>query len=158
MAETLADQIMRKVKEIDERYHRLLLVVAPSASGKTTALREVRDRTGAPLTNVSLELSRQMLELTERQRALRLPELVRECAGKDKGEMALFDNTEIIFDVCLKQDPLRLLQNLSRNQNVVAAWNGAIEKDFLTYAVPGHPEYRRYPVRDFLVAKPEAKT
>ena len=55
----------------------------------------------------------------------------------------------------LKQDPLKLLQGISRNKTVVAAWNGTIVDDYFTYAAPGHPEYRRYPMRDFLVVSPE---
>jgi hypothetical protein len=74
------------------------------------------------------------------------------------GEIVLFDNIEILFDVSLKQDPLRLLQGLSRNKTVVAAWNGSIDGKYMIYAVPDHPEYRRYMVRDFLVASPEVTT
>ncbi len=155
MAEPLADQIIRKVNQAAELYHRLLLVVAPLGAGKTSALYDVRDRTGAPLVNVNLELSRQMLELTERQRTLQLPRLLWEIVGNFDGEMILLDNMEVIFDVSLQQDPLRLLQRLSRNKTVVAAWNGTITRNDLTYAVPGHPENRRYPILDFLVASPE---
>lgn len=154
MAEPLADQIMRKVKQAAELYHRLMLVVAPAGAGKTTALLDVQDRTDASLVNVNLELSRRMLDLTERQRTLQLPHLLRDLVSKSEGEMILLDNIEILFDVGLKQDPLRLLQGLSRNKTVVAAWNGAIVEDSLTYAAPAHPEYRRYPMRDFLVASP----
>jgi len=106
MAEPLSDKIMRKVKQLDELYHRLMLVVAPSGAGKTTALQDVRDRTGAPLINVNLELSRLMLDLTQRQRALQLPRLLREIVDKDAGKMTLLDNIELLFDVGLKQDPL----------------------------------------------------
>ena len=155
VAVPLADQIIQKVKQAAELYHRLLLVVAPAGAGKTTALHDVQDRTGAPLVNVNLELSRLMLELTERQRALQLPHLLRAIVGNGGGEMILLDNIEILFDSSLKQDPLRLLQGLSRNKTVVAAWNGAIVENSLTYAAPGHPEYKRYPMRDFLVASPE---
>jgi len=155
MAEPLSDKIMRKVKQLDELYHRLMLVVAPSGAGKTTALRDVRDRTGAPLVNVNLEISRLMLDLTLRQRALKLPRLLREIVEKDAGKMTLLDNIELLFDVGLKQDPLWLLQGLSRNRTVVASWNGAIIHVFLTYAEPAHPEFRRYPVHDFLVTSPE---
>ena len=155
MAEPLADQIMRKVKQTFELYHRLILVVAPAGAGKTNALQDVQNRTSASLVNVNLELSRRMLELTERQRALQLPHLLREIAGNGGDEMILLDNIEVIFDVDLKQDPLRLLQGLSRNKTVVAAWNGTIVETSLTYAAPAHPEYRRYPIRDFLVASPE---
>ena len=95
-----------------------------------------------------------MLDLTERQRALQLPQLLREVINDTAGEVVLFDNIEILFDVSLKQDPLRLLQGLSRNKTVVAAWNGSIDGDHMIYAVPDHPEYRRYIVRDFLVASP----
>ena len=156
MVEPLADQIMRKVKQAAELYHRLMLVVAPAGAGKTTALQDVRNRTGAPLVNVNLELSRRMLELTERQRALQLPSLLREIVSNEGNEMTLLDNIEVIFDVRLKQDPLRLLQGLSRERTVVAVWNGTIAEDSLIYAAPTHAEYRRYPTRDFLVASLEA--
>ena len=155
MAEPLADQVMRKIKQAAGLYHRLTLVVAPAGAGKTTALTYVKERIGAPLVNVNLELSRRMLELTERQRALQLPRLLREIVDDAASEVVLLDNLEILFDVSLQQDPLRLLQGLSRNKTVVAAWNGSIDKDHMTYAVPDHPEYRRYLVCDFLVASPE---
>jgi len=131
MAEPLADQIMRKIKQADELYHRLMLVVAPAGAGKTTALQDIHERVGAPLININLELSRRMLDLTERQRALQLPRLLREIINDAEEEVVLFDNIEILFDVSLKQDPLRLLQGLSRNKTVVAAWNGSIDGDHM---------------------------
>ena len=158
MADSLADQIVRKVGPAAGLYNRLVLVVAPAGAGKTTALQDVRNRTGAPLVNVNLALSRQMLELTELQRALQLPRLLQKIVSNGGNETILLDNIEVIFDISLQQDPLRLLQGLSRNKTVVAAWNGTIVDDYLTYAAPGHPEYRRYPIRDFLVVSPEMTT
>ncbi len=152
---------MRKIKQAAELYYRLILVVAPEGAGKTTAFTHVKERTGAPLVNVNLELSRRMLELTERQRALRIPQLLREIVSDTASEVVLLDNLEILFDISLHQDPLRLLQGLSRNKTVVAAWNGKIVSDerkaqslslYITYAVSGHPEYRCYRVNDFLIA------
>ena len=152
MVKPLADQIMGKISGVAKLYYRLILVIAPAAAGKTTSLRDVRDRTGAPLVNVNLELSRRMLELTERQRSLQVLGHLREIVANCSGEMILLDNIEVIFDVTLKQDPLRLLQGLSRNKTIVAAWNGTIVDNSLIYGVPTHPEYRRYPIQDFLVA------
>ena len=154
MAEPLADQILRKVEQAATLYYRLLLVVAPAGAGKTIALKDVRDRTGVPLVNVNLELSRRMLELTERQRALQLPHIFRKIVSNRDRETILLDNIEVLFDIGLKQDPLRLLQGLSRNRTIVAAWNGSVANGFLTYATPDHPEYRRYPIRDHLVVSP----
>ncbi len=156
MAEPLADKVLQRIDQAAELYHRLIMVVAPAGAGKTAALQDVHERTGAPLINVNLELSRRMLELTERQRALQLPRLLSDIVNASETEVILFDNTELLFDVSLKQDPLRLLQGLSRNKTVVAAWSGSIDSEHMIYAKPDHAEYRRYPLRDLLLVSPEA--
>jgi hypothetical protein len=156
MAEPLADRVIESIGQAVGLYHRLVLLVAPSGTGKTAALQDVHERTAAPLFNVNLELSRRMLDLTERQRALQLPRHLAEIVGASAGDVVLLDNIEVLFDVSLKQDPLRLLQGLSRNKTVVAAWRGSIDVGHMVYATPDHPEYKRYPLRDFLVVTPEA--
>lgn len=158
MAEPLADRVIRRIAQAAELYHRLVMLVAPAGAGKTAALQDVHERTAAPLVNVNLELSRRMLDLTERQRALQLPRLLAEIMGATADDVVLLDNIEVLFAVSLKQDPLRLLQGLSRNKTVVAAWSGSIDGERMVYATPNHPEYRRYPLRDFLVVTPEAIT
>ncbi|HAP32294.1 MAG TPA: BREX-3 system P-loop-containing protein BrxF, partial [Firmicutes bacterium] len=124
MAEPLADRVMQSIDQAAGLYHRLVMLVAPAGTGKTAALQDVHARTAAPLVNVNLELSRRMLDLTSRQRALLLPRLLAEIVGAT--DVVLLDNIELLFDVSLKQDPLRLLQGLSRNKTVVAAWSGEI--------------------------------
>ena len=165
--ESLADQIQCRAQEAASLYHPLVLVVGPRGSGKTSALRTVRDRTGAPLVNVSLELARRMLELTERERAVHLAELlddiVRQAETDEENPVAakpigmvLLDNIEIVFDPVLKGDPLVLLKRLSRDRRdrvIVAAWPGAVAGGQLTYAVPGHPEHRSDPVADWQVVQ-----
>ncbi len=101
-------------------YHRLVILVAPAGAGKTAALQDVHERTAAPLVNVNIGLSRRMLDLTDRQQALQLPRLLAEIVGASAADVVLLDNVEVLFDVSLKQDPLRLLQGLSRNKTVVA--------------------------------------
>lgn len=155
MAQPLSDRVIRTIDQAAELYHRLVMLVAPSGAGKTTALQDVHERTNAPLLNINLELSRRMLELTERQRALQLPRLLSEMVNAAQADVVLLDNIEVLFDVSLKQDPLRLLQGLSRNKTVVAAWNGSVDHEHMVYATPDHPEYKRYPLRDFLVVNPE---
>ncbi len=190
MAETLADRVIETIPHAAGLYHRLVLLVAPPGAGKTAALQDVHERTAAPLVSVNLELSRRMLDLTSRQRALQLPRLLAEIAStadmpapqsaaSQQADVVLLDNIEVLFDVSLKQDPLRLLQGLSRNRTVVAAWSGEIRTEgrglrteldtsddsslitqssslYLVYATPDHREYKRYPLGDFLVVNPEA--
>jgi hypothetical protein len=119
--------------------------------GKTKALREVAKQTEFGYTNISLELSQRLLGLTERQKSLQIFRLLNEIVEENGTQVVFLDNIELLFDTSLKQDPLRLLQGLSRNRTVVASWNGKIEHDHLIYAQPDHPEYRRYPTTDLLL-------
>jgi len=151
MKEYFSDIVLQRISEATALYCRLVLLVAKCGSGKTAVLQQVHERTGAPLVNMNLELSRRLLDLTDRQRILLLPKLLEEIAGASSGQTVLLDNIEILFDPVLKQDPLRLLQKLSRNRNVVATWNGYVDDKNLYYALPDHPEYKRYPLQDFLL-------
>jgi non-ribosomal peptide synthetase component F len=152
--EQLVEQIMHQIDQAAMLYHRLILVVAPSGMGKTKVLQGIAKRTRVRSLNVNLELSRRLLEFTERQRALQVSRVLSDIVGKDDEQIVLLDNTEVLFDVSLKQDPLRCLQGLSRHKTVVAAWNGTIEHGYLINAAPDHPEYRRYPAGDLLVVSP----
>ena len=136
-------------------YHRLVLVVAPLGAGKTAALREVAKQTGYRYINVNLALSRCMLELTQRQRKLQVSRLLQDIIGTSHDQAVLLDNLEILFDVSLELDPLRCLQDVARDQTVVAAWNGTVTAGHLTYATPDHPEYRWYTLADLVVVCPE---
>ena len=156
MTKPLSEEVIGKLKHAENLYHRLILVVGPEGRGKTSMLRDVACRVNAPLLNVNLELSRRLLDLTERQRALQLPRLLDQVVTQPEGDVVLLDNVEILFDVALRQDPLRLLEGLSRKRTVVATWSGSIEGDYLVHAEPHHPEYRRYAVGDLLVTSAEA--
>ena len=97
MPEALSDKVLAQIDGAAALYHRLILVTAPSQAGKTEALRQIADSTGARLVNLNLELSRRMLDLTERERALRMPDLLDEVVGRDE-PLVLLDNIEILFD------------------------------------------------------------
>ena len=156
MTRHLAEAVNERLAHAESLYHRLVLVVGGDGGGKTAALRDLAERTGAPLLNVGAELSRRLLDLPEWQRPIRVAPLLDQVAAETEGDVVLLDNIELLFDVALRQDPLRLLQGLSRSRTVVAAWNGSTEDGHILYAAPGHPEYRRSPVDGVLVVGAEA--
>jgi len=139
----LAERIKGAAHDAASGYHRLVLVVGPARSGKTAALQCVAREAGWPVINLNLRLSESLLELTHRQRALRTSRIVGEIVQEDGADTVILDNPEILFTADLKLDPLRLLQGLSRNRTIVAAWPGTIEGETLIYGESGHPEYRR---------------
>lgn len=144
------NKIKRSIQAAKGLYHRLVLLVGESGSGKTNVLRDIAEEFGAPVINVNLALSGELLELTTKQRSLRLPGILNQVADQIQSPVIL-DNLEILFDKDLQQDPLRLLQSISRNRTLVASWNGSISSGRLLYAEPGHPEYRSYDTVDALI-------
>lgn len=150
MAEPIHDKIKRSLQAAEGLYHRLVLLVGETGSGKTCVLRDVAEEFGSSVINVNLALSNALLELTGKQRSLRLPGIFDQIAGKAQSPVVL-DNLEILFDKDLKQDPMRLLQGISRNRAVVASWNGTMTSGRLFYAETGHPEYRSYDSVDALI-------
>lgn len=133
--------VLSQIEASAKLYHRLVLVVGPSGSGKTRTLQAMAREFGVGLINLNLEVSKALLDLTDRERQLKLVEILGSIV-RDAGDPILFDNTEVLFDVSLKHNPLRLLQGLSRQRTVVACWNGHHTGDKLKYAEAGHPEFR----------------
>jgi len=108
------------------------------------------------LLNVGLELSRSLLELSERDRRLqtakRFENLVRSAASARAP--VLLDNTEILFARELSLLPLEALQGVAHGRKVVASWSGTVSGGRIMYAEPGHPEYRSYLATELVVVEP----
>jgi len=152
MAKPIHEKLKRSLQAAKSLYYQLVLLVGKTGTGKTGILRDMADDFGTSVININLEISSKLLELTARQRSLRLPEILDQVSGKDKAQSpVVMDNLELLFDKDLRQDPLRLLQGISRNRTVVASWNGTFTGRKLLYAEPGHPEYRSYDSVDALI-------
>lgn len=145
-------QIQDAVQTAEGLYHRLVLLVGKTGSGKTSVLRDVAEGYGTTVININLALSSELLELTAKKRSLQLPELLGDIVDKALSPVVL-DNLEILFDKDLKQDPLRLMQGISRNRTIVASWNGTMTSERLLYAESGHTEYRSYDSVDVLIVR-----
>lgn len=157
MAELIYNKIRKSLQAAEGLYHRLVLLVGESGSGKTGVLRDVSESLETNVINVNLALSTKLLELTAKQRTLRLPEILNQIVEEAKSP-AVLDNLEILFDKGLQQDPLRLLQSISRNNALVASWNGIFIGGRLLYAETGHPEYRCYDLIDIILVTMDGKT
>lgn len=142
--------IIQALNEAECLYHRLVFLVGGVGSGKTIILQGVSRQLDVQLINTNLELSKLLLEMTAKQRTLQLPKLLENLAS-GSGKNIVLDNIEILFDVDLQQDPLRLLQRISRNRKIIVSWNGIVDNGKLIYAAPGHPEYRSYDATDLLI-------
>lgn len=129
------------IEEASSRYFRIVILAGAHGAGKTMAMQSIARKTGYRIVNVNLELSKRMLEFARNQRSRQLERLLKEVIASTPGDVVLLDNLEILFDICLEVDPLRLLQVSSRNRTLVASWSGTYVSGTLTYAEPWHPEF-----------------
>jgi hypothetical protein len=155
---SLGFRIQEVLPRTKGEYYRLVLVVGPARAGKTTALNDLSKRHDWPRLNVNLLLSEKLLDLTQRQRAVGVSRILDDMVRAQQSDIVLLDNIELLFAQELEQDPLRLLQSLSRNRTVVAAWPGQWDGNALSYAESSHPEAKRYPApQAVIVASDESK-
>lgn len=152
MPTELESLIMQAVGQAASAYERLVLVVGPPGSGKTAALRAVHTRDGYPYLNVNLALSQALLDVPVSRQPFETPDLLDDLLAEAAPDTPmLLDNLELLFDPSLQLHPLNWLRRIARARTMVASWTGRFEHGFVTYAEPGHPEYRREPVGDLIV-------
>ncbi len=157
MSEPIHNKIKRSIQAAEGLYNRLVLLVGETGSGKTGMLRSIAEEYGSSVINVNLVLSGKLLELTAKQRLLRVPVILDQIADHAQS-LVVLDNLEILFDKDLHQDPMRMLLSISRNRVVVASWNGTVNSGRLLYAEPGHPEFRSYDLVDLLIVGMDGMT
>ena len=137
------EDLAQAVIAASDRYTKLILLVGPKGSGKTELLRAYSQQTGTPYIPVGGRVAERLLStppcFRDTEAGNALADL---CPGP---EPFLLDNLEVFFDVSLRLDPYRLLTGLARTKTIVAAWPGSLQNGTLTYASPGHREYRSIP-------------
>ena len=139
-----------------ELYHRLILVVG-DGDACLNIINEVAESHKKKPININLELSEKLLQFNNKRRQLKLQSLMADLIKNEK-ELILLTNTELLFDTSLQQDPLKLLQSVSRNITVIACWDGEVNNTKLVYAVPNHSEYREYSSNDVVFINTEGQT
>lgn len=138
------DELASAIDEVANGYHRLVLLVAPIASGKSNRMRSLSSDRGWPLINVNQVLAERLLELDARERVIQCKRVLSDAIAGTDSQTVLLDNVEMLFEEHLQQDPLRLFQSLSRTTTLVVAWPGEFDGRYLGFADPGHRDYRRY--------------
>ena len=122
----------------------LIVVVLPDRDKSRAASGYLAQALEYPLVRLGLALSRRLIEVLPRRRPAEVLVAVRQIVEAQKSGVVVLDTIEVLFDQQLRQDPLGLLANVARNTRLVVMWPGAADGGNLSYAQPGHVEYRHY--------------
>lgn len=138
------DQLVEDISGVNSK---LMLLIGPPRSGKSSLLRELSERRETRVLSVGAALGRELLIEPSTQRHLQAADLLKGIADQFVSQgLLLIDNIELLFDRTLQLSPLDLLKRHAHARRVVAAWPGELRDGRLTYATMGHPEYQDYGV------------
>ena len=141
MTEITFEQLLEIIQTARVASHKLVIVAGQPGSGKTALLKRVASQLKMPLVNLSLMMSEKLLGLTLRQRELHTLDIARELIDAENQTGVCLDNIELLFDSTLSVNPLRFLQDISKNRIIISSWNGTMDDDVLSFAYPGHPDF-----------------
>lgn len=145
--------ILEKLESVNNQFYRLLLIAGTSERARENIIDLLSVKILAPIVNINLEVSRQLLELPEKQRPLHVTNILDAIIKSKTQPTFIFKNIELLFNATLKTDPLQLLKHFARNKTLIVTWNGYVDGEFLIYAAPGHPDYKKYPDKNLNIIK-----
>lgn len=141
----MLDSLSRHVEDVATLNSKLILLVGPPRSGKTTLLNALAVRREVSVVMVGAAFGKLLLEVPAARRHIEAGGHFRSLvAAHTVDSLVLLDNIEMLFDRTLRLDPLDLLKRQAHARRVVAAWPGEVSGGRLVYATIGHPEYRDY--------------
>ena len=149
--QSLSEMVIEQIRNAKKRYNQLILTISSYDSKATDFLLDLSKKNQYPYINVNLTLSQALLDYSTKERISKVIPVLEELVSEKEAEAILLDNIEILFEPSLKQDPLRCLEHLSRNQTIVANWPGIYSNGTLAYSELGHPEYKFYSAVDTLI-------
>ena len=143
MLTSIQEKLSEAIGIAKNQYHKLVILVEDNENKRTLLISDFARSCGVDAINLNLQLSTRLLEKSPKKRISALLEEFRDLIDTD-GPLVILNHCEVLFDKSLKNDPLKLLENISRNKTLLVAWPGSSQDGNLIYATPGHFEYRCY--------------
>jgi len=137
----------KTINRAKRRYHKLVILVGPTHTGKTDTMLHISTKKGYHYINLGLELSKKLLDVPVKERSSHVQKYIEDLLPPTE-DILLLDNTELLFTPELHIDPLRLFHMISREKILIVSWNGTYSENTLTYAEPSHPEYKTYTTKE----------
>lgn len=143
--------------QIDELLHKFINVIDTARVRRNKLIyalindeliMQLQSKVNMGCINLNLLLSEKLMDIPVSKRSRAVGTIINEVIKANDAEILAFTDYELLFLPELKQDPLRLFEELSRERIIVVFWRGKYENGTLTHAEPWHREYREYSIID----------
>lgn len=147
---SIQTKLSKAVSVAKTQYYKLIVLAEDDEKKRARLISDFAGSYGVDVINLNLHLSKRLLEKSAQKRVSALLEELRDIVAAD-ATLVVLNHCEILFNKELMNDPLKLLENISRNRTILVAWPGKCRGGHLMYATPDHPEYRYYENPDILI-------
>lgn len=130
--------IRKKIEDLKNDNHKLLLIIGKPGSGKSRVIREYSEETGIPI----VDLDKIFAHTPPEKLMHEMNDFLKEYRQK----VLLLDNKTILYSKNSSIDLLAFLKEISQTLPVVATWNGKIEDGQLFHFNKDAPEDLIYSV------------
>jgi hypothetical protein len=134
----LFEVISAEIEAAKNKRNKMLFVVTRHNQEE---LKRAIEMLSIPSMNLSLQLSEKLKLLPPEKRPFELGRVLRALIASQNKDVVFLDRIEYLFDTELKQNPIRLLENVSSNQTLIIHWPGMLDGGALIYATSEHPEF-----------------
>lgn len=148
MPDPVTARVRQSLEMIGLRRHQLIILKENFGDNQ---LQSVAAKLNLPYLNVNLVLSTALKDAPVRRRPHKVLDVLSDAIKRTGEKDVCLDHIELCFEPTLRQDPIRLLEHLSREFTLVVSWKGPCEGDELVYAEPEHPEYVRSRVDGIII-------
>lgn len=128
----------KKIEELENAEHKLLLIIGQPGSGKSKLIRKYSEETGIPI----IDLDKIFMNTPPEKMVYEMKQFLTTYHQK----VLLIDNKKILYAKKSNIDLLAFLKELSENIIVIATWNGKIEDGQLFHFCNDAPEDLIYSV------------
>ncbi|MFC4402376.1 BREX-3 system P-loop-containing protein BrxF [Gracilibacillus xinjiangensis] len=130
--------VYKELDYIHMRRHQLMLLVTNNFKKDINFFSDILD---VPYVNINFELSEMLKDLPLKRRPRKVNELLKKIVREKNADTLVLDHIEILFDSQLQQNPILLLEDISRNFTLIVGWKGQYYNRKLVYGEPEHDEY-----------------
>lgn len=147
-SEELIFKITEAISEVTLKRNKLIIVNA-----KKVDFEKAISAIGLECINLNLLLSEKLLEIPFSKRRKNVDVFIKDIIRSNNMNTLALSNYELLFLSELKQDPIRLFEDLSKERIIIIAWEGMYQNNSLYYAKPWHKEYREYNDLDAIIVQ-----
>lgn len=134
----LSSQILDKFSETEGAYNQFIVILTDESKDFQLLTKQLN----ADLIEINCKVSKQLLNVPNRLRALKVQQVVTNIIKQSHSNTVLIDKFELLFEPSLKTKPIDLFRELSKHKKIILLWRYTKKEGKLIYAVPDHPEYQ----------------